>query len=91
MEVTKEKLERVLESLAFQRAKLPEFSAFGGENWKRIDVEEYYVRHMLNYGVLPKLEEEDDEYAYECYCWLDGEDNDFYEDCIADLEGYKNV
>lgn len=86
MERTKEELLTVLECLRIAKARVPEISIFGDDNWGMIDTQEYYVQHLLNHGVLPPLEEEDDEFAYECHCWLKGEENDFYEDCIAELE-----
>ncbi len=84
MERTKKELDNVIKSINSQRERLPEYSFFGDNNWEKLEEEIRYVEHYIKNGYLPDFDEDID--AYDCYEWLNGEDNEYYIDCMEEID-----
>jgi len=83
---TKKQLENVERALTVLRERLPEFSAFGDQNWWQIEIQKEILKYFNEFQFIPsKFKNYNNDEVRDCIEWLDGENNDYYDDMMSEL------
>lgn len=74
---TQEEINRQVEGLKAEKARLPQFSAFGDNNWENIDTQIAIITGTIRFE---SCEDDDDDYdaAYDAYEWLTNNGDDLF-------------